>query len=122
MNSNRYFKYVFLCVFVTSATVSIPTDSSSLFLPFGGRVATYLPVCVAPPGVAIRTVPRPIPIMYMGGSFSFLMGPPTHPGQSLLGMLFTFPVPCLVPCPFGLCFNPGQPWSMPIFYHGSSLI
>jgi len=114
------------CMISTTGMLSAPNTGDSIFLPFGGRVTTYFPGCLFPPGVALYTtgvVPKPL--MYVPGtSFSYLNGPPTHPGQALLGMA-TVPVPCIIICyrrgtPFPCPYLP-QPFSFLIWYHGSSL-
>jgi len=108
------------------STLSVPKTGDSLFIPFGGRIATYFPACLAPAGIAVSTVgAAPRPLMYIpGASFSYSFGPPARPGQNLLGMA-SVPVPCItlcgggffgpVPCPYA-----PQPFGFAILYHGSS--
>ena len=122
-------KYLLICTLCISALsiLALPATSSAQ-IPFGGVITTYFPACVAPTGAAMiiqQPLPTggfvPIPLMYLpGASVSFADGPPTHPGQWLLGMGAAF-APCLIPCPLGLCFYPGQPGGMVILFHGSSV-
>ncbi len=114
-----------------ACVISVPKTGDSLFVPFGGQITTIFPGCVAPAGSAITitgAVPRPL--MYVAGSYSYSHGPPTRPGQYLLGQS-TLPVPCLIRVwvPGGLFTAgyyilvpyPGQPMGFTIWYHGSSL-
>lgn len=81
---------------------------------FGGPITLYNPICETPPGVWLMVgPPRPMSLFYMGGMF-YSHGPPSHPGQWLLGMAAGW-VPCIiwVPCGFAMC---------PIVIGGGSLI
>lgn len=68
---------------------------------FGGRVLSIYP-CVNGLWVTIGP-PTPGLFFYVPG-FSGLKayGPPTHPGQQVLGKSYGAMV-CLVPCPVGVC-------------------
>lgn len=70
-------------------------------LDFGGRVLSIVP-CVN--GLWVIIGP-PVPGSYFyvyGVSGLKLNGPPTHPGQLVLGQSLGFMV-CLIPCPIGVC-------------------
>ena len=119
---NPTYKILSVAVVALAIFVSVPTTGTTLTLPFGGRIITPFPGCVAPAGIAVRiTPPRPYPLMYVpGASRSYLYSPPVAPGQWLLGRAGPY-VPCLIPCPAGLCPYPGQPGGVLIDFHGSSL-
>ncbi len=64
-----------------------------------------------------------LPVMWLPWSIPFSAGPPTHPGQELLGKVGLAWVPCiiLVPTPFGpvpVVVGGG----LPILFSGSSPI
>ncbi|MFW0871403.1 MAG: hypothetical protein ACKKL4_03045 [Patescibacteria group bacterium] len=116
---------LFLSIFIfTTKAQQLPAGG----IPFGGIITQYFPGCLAPAGVAItieQPLPTggffPVPLMYLPGvSISFPYGPPTHPGQWLLGMGGVF-APCIIPCGSGVCPYPGQPAGLIILYHGSSV-
>lgn len=108
---------------VTALSQLSNAASSLSSLPFGGKIILIQPVCVSPTAVLINiAVPKPIQLMYIPGvSFSYSYGPPKLPGQSLLGRAGLTPVPCLIPCPAGLCPHP-QGGGLPILFHGSSSV
>jgi len=94
----------------------IPASGALAIGPFGGDIIVLFP-CVN--GLKITLGP-PTPGFYMyvpGTSFSYLYGPPSHPGQWLLGLSGP-PLVCLVPCSSGLC--PAGIGDM-ILFHGSSV-
>jgi len=99
------------------------TEAQSLSLDFGGPILLNQPVCVSPPAALVNVgPPAGGQFMYLlGGSFSYDAGPPRNPGQQLLGKLGPAVVPCLIPCPLGVCPHP-QGGGPPILFHGSSTI
>jgi hypothetical protein len=82
-------------------------------IPFGGPIIT---LAGCSDGVIWVTLGPPTPgnYMYHGqGTFSYSYGPPTHPGQWLLGH-FGLPSPCQFGT-FTVAVGPS------IIYHGSSI-
>lgn len=101
------------------ALLGMPTLTHAQ-LPFGGKIATFAPVCVAPPATLLSIgPPTPMFLMYQPGiTISKLFGPPTHPGQWLTGNYGVGAIPCMVPCGPILCpIGAGAP----IIIHGSSM-
>ncbi len=90
---------------------------------FGGRILLAQPVCVSPVGSLVNIgLPKGGQFMYLaGGSYSYSAGPPRTPGQQMLGKTGPAVVPCMIPCPAGVCPHP-QGGGLPILFHGSSLI
>lgn len=97
-------------------------------IPFSGRIAMMMPVCVDPSGTLITlytlgplaggfSTGATMNFMYLPETKIFQWGPPTHPGQWLLGMA-TAPVACMVPCGPSLC---PIGFGFTILFHGSSL-
>ncbi|PCI30274.1 hypothetical protein COB55_00645 [Candidatus Wolfebacteria bacterium] len=114
---------------VLVASFAVPVHAQ-LLLPFGGAITTYLPGgCFGAPGQPIATAvqigpPTFTPLMYMFGvSTSLKFGPPTHPGQWLLGMAGAY-APCMiwVSCGITICYVPNPLFlgGSIIIYHGSS--
>ena len=115
-------KHAFVACLLLVGSISIPTTSTSLAVPFGGKIVQFFPACVAPVGAAMRlSLPTPYPLMYLPGSRSYSYGPPVRTGQWLLGMSGPY-VPCLVPCGRrGVCAYAPLPGGLVIDFHGSSL-
>ena|SRR3989338_1751966 len=83
--------------------------------PFGGAILSIYP---CNNGLKITlSPPTPGLYFYPWGAISYLFGPPSHPGQLLLGMSGP-PVVCLTSCEDGECASLGGDV---IIYHGSSL-
>ena len=97
----------------------VPSSFVSAQIPFGGQIMTYLPICEIPFGVLLTVgPPLPMTLFYMPGvSFSFLVIPPAHVGQLLLGMASGW-VPCTVVID-GVPVVVGG--GMLILFHGSSV-
>lgn len=71
---------------------------------FGGPITLFEPICQVPPATEITVgPPSAMPLMYIAG-MTYANGPPSHPGQELLGKAVGW-MPCiiLVPCFFGVC-------------------
>lgn len=130
----RHINFPLAIVIIVSISLFIgnflKTEAQAIpLIDFGGRIALYQPVCFSPltgftPSAVLINIaiPKPTQIMYMtGASISQSFGPPTHPGQILLGKPAPAIVPCLIPCPLGLCPHP-QGGGLPILYHGSSAV
>lgn len=93
---------VLVIIFLFSGTLLFSDDAHAVYpFDFGGRVLWIYP-CVNGLWVAIGP-PTPGLFFYVPG-YSGLKayGPPTHPGQQVLGKSYGAMV-CLVPCPLGLC-------------------
>jgi len=111
--------------------IAMPFTVQAQAVPFGGPITIFSPVCqnyapgaVMGIGLQIGT-PSFTPAIYVTGvSRSYASGPPSHPGQFLLGMLGGA-MPCLiwVPCGPTVCPapNPTLPGGLMILYHGSSI-
>ena len=80
--------------------------------PFGGRILVYIP-CINGAAYIILGPPSPGPYVYqLGVSRSYMMGPPSHIGQFLLGMA----------APGGVCTHGADvEYGSLILYTGSSL-
>ena len=118
----RHFRLELVTVVVVGIFVSYPVIGGGEVLPFGGPIVNIFPGCVSPPGMGITIgPPTPMSLFYQPkASFSFAFGPPVSPGQFLLGNAASF-VPCLIPCPAGVCPYPPIPGGLFIIMHGSSL-
>lgn len=114
--------FAFLC---SSALLFFPISSVQAQIPFGGAIIIDYPVCVSPPGIVFELgPPTPGAFMYVTGSMVFPYGPPSHPGQWLLGTAGGFmtclipsmcgPSPCLIPFP-------ALPGGELLLMHGSSV-
>ena len=106
MKIARYFKKVFgiifLCALCISLTSVLPVQLSAQ-VPFGGTIVFGF-YCLN--GIWLTLGGTGIPGSYMylyGASVSpFLSGPPTHPGQNILGLAST-PAPCMYYCGITVC-------------------
>ncbi|MES2006569.1 MAG: hypothetical protein V4436_00505 [Patescibacteria group bacterium] len=84
--------------------------SKATGIPFGGRVATIIPCLVgvvpalhvtivpARASAALGVTPKLEPYIYTAGTITYLAGPPTHPGQEILGKA-DIPFACFIPVP-----------------------
>ena len=101
-------------IFIVAGTFLVPQEAFALG-PFGGAILTIYP-CINGLKITLST-PTPGFYFYPWGALSFLFGPPTHPGQWLLGMSGP-PMACLTACEDGQCASPG---GSVIIFHGSSI-
>ena len=124
---NRLHKIIsFVLVLPLTASFTTPVRAQALL---GGAITVIQPICMGAPGQVIGTVmevgpPLPMPVMYIFSvSRSYLVKPPSTPGQWLLGMLSGF-TPCMiwVSCGPTICRvpNPSLPGGGLITFHGSS--
>ena len=99
------------------AVFLLPASSVHAQVPFGGFIGvTYQGACTAsaPTGMPFMLVGFPAgPYMYVPGSVVFPYGPPSHPGQAILGFAAGY-FPCLYwsvcgvsPCPLPFPPHPG---------------
>ncbi len=96
-------------IVLVALCVCIPTDVHAVRpFDFGGRVMKIVP-CIGGTLVTVQEFvpaipPTPQIRFYFYTALSALkqFGPPTHPGQRVLGKSYGV-VPCLVPCPIGVC-------------------
>ncbi len=74
-----------------AASLLAPLSASALGASFGGRVVTMVP-CISPlgPSIWFTIVPASLyPVfsfIWTPATATFLAGPPTHPGQQVLGV------------------------------------
>lgn len=108
-------KYLKLFLFLLILFIFLFPTASYAIGPFGGMIGFIFPFCVEGWLLTLGP-PTPGTYMYTWGTRSYLNGPPTHPGQWLLGMAGP-PITCHVPCKAGLC--PVGVGSA-IIFHGSS--
>lgn len=122
---------------VVAAFIFSPVLTQAQFIPFGGPILPPFPLTSVIPNNISPTCfegiwfeigpPTPMPLMYSWASFSYPYGPPTHPGEILLGLagpFITCTVLLLLPCP-----PLGEPCPVPtvvggapiILFHGSVL-
>jgi hypothetical protein len=67
------------------ATILFAPVSVYAQVPFGGMIKSIKP-CINPPGLVVNMASGETLLYLPGLSISFLFGPPTHPGQFLLGL------------------------------------
>lgn len=117
-NGKKSFQ-IFIALFFVFALVTIPFSSVFAQIPFGGPIITYQPICQIPPGILLTIgPPTPMILFYTwGASISFMVSPPAHPGQLLLGMAGGW-VPCIVELS-GVPVVVGG--GLMILFHGSSV-
>ncbi len=70
---------------VIAGVLLVPISASAIIKPFGGIITSIKP-CLKPPGLLIKMSGGETLLYMFGISFSFIFGPPVHPGQGLLGL------------------------------------
>lgn len=108
-------KFTISFVLIIAVTVLLlPDISKAAIMPFGGRVTLTQP-CNNGLLLTVQVPFRgPQQFMWNWGQLPYLMRVVPHPGQLLLGMALSVPVPCTL----GTVVKGA---GMPILYHGSSL-
>lgn len=73
-------------VLILLGALFVPFTASALGISFGGRIASinFGPGCIN--FIIIPAGAFPISYIFGPGSIPFLAGPPTHPGQQVLGV------------------------------------
>ncbi len=89
-----------LQVLIVCGSLSIPLFAFAAFgLPFGGRISVIIPCTNGALYVIVQSARlidplAPEPYIWTPATLTFLSGPPSHPGQEILGVA-TIPYVCL---------------------------
>ncbi len=114
---------------IVMALLLLPFSSVNAQVPFGGFITlTYTGMCTASAPTAIPFILAGVPsgpFMYIpGAGITYPYGPPTHPGQAILGFAVGF-YPCLFwsYCGLSLCPIPfpAFPGGMLVVMSGTSI-